>query len=290
LLSSAQIDHLTRKAHRMDETARYNRARWDALVAAKAVWTRPAADLDEGAARALLDPQERLGDVAGRDVLCLACGGGQQSVAFALLGARVTVVDLSEAQLRQDQATAARYRVTVATVQADMRDLSALEARGFDLVYHAYSLGFVPDAGVVFAQVARVLRPGGRYRFTWANPFALGLGVGDWNGAGYSLSQPYVDGALVEYADQAWVYNRDAATALVPPPREYRHTLSAVVNGLVGHGFIIEHLSDAADFTPDPQAAPGTWQHLVAVAPPWLTIWAAYRPDALADYSISRKG
>ena len=265
----------------MDESARYNQARWDALVGANAVWTRPAINLDPAAARALLDPEERLGDVAGLDVLCLACGGGQQSVAFALLGARVSVVDLSEAQLGQDRAAADHYGVTVTTVQADMRDLSALEANSFDLVYHAYSLGFVPDVGAVFAQVARVLRPGGRYFVMWGNPFALGLGGGDWNGAGYALNQPYTDGALVEYADQTWVYDREAAAAPVPPPREYRHTLSAVVNGLVAQGLLIEHLSDTAGFTPDPHALPGTWRHLVSVAPPWLSIWAVYRPDVL---------
>jgi SAM-dependent methyltransferase len=265
----------------MDESARYNQKRWDALVAANAVWARAATNLDPTMARALLDPEGLLGDIAGRDVLCLACGGGQQSIAFALLGARVTVVDLSEAQLRQDQAAAGQYGLPIATLQADMRDLSGLGASSFDLVYHAYSLGFVPDAGTVFEQVARVLRPGGRYRFTWGNPFTLGIDVSDWNGTGYALSQLYVDGALVEYVDQAWVYDRNAATAPVPPPREYRHTLSAAVNGLAAHGFVIAHLSDTADFTPDPQAAPGTWQHLVAVAPPWLTIWALYRPDVL---------
>lgn len=265
----------------VDEIARYNRERWDALVAANAVWTRPAIDLDPAAARVLLDQEGQLGEVAGLDVLCLACGGGQQSVAFALLGARVTVVDLSEAQLGHDRAAADHHGVTATTVQADMRDLSALEAGSFDLVYHAYSLGFVPDVSAVFAQVARVLRPGGRYFVMWGNPFALGLGVGDWNGAGYALSQPYTDGALVEYADQAWVYNRDAAAAPVPPPREYRHTLSAVVNGLVAHGLLIAHLSDTAGFTPDPHDPPGTWRHLVAVAPPWLSVWAVYRPDVL---------
>ena len=37
-------------------------------------------------------------------VLCLACGGGQQSVALALLNANVTVFDLSEGQLDRDGA------------------------------------------------------------------------------------------------------------------------------------------------------------------------------------------
>jgi SAM-dependent methyltransferase len=224
--------------------------------------------------------------VAGKDVLCLAGGGGQQSVAFALLGARVTVVDLSEAQLQRDRAAAAHYGLDITVQQGDMRDLSMLAADSFDVVDHAYSLGFVPDIGVVFGQVARVLRPGGSYNFNYANPFSLGLTQYDWNGAGYSLKHPYVDGAEHRPVDSPWVYDRSAAAAPIQPSREFRHTLSTVVSSLVAHGFVIQHISDYSDFTPDPEAEPGTWRHFVSVAPPWLTFWAMYRPDVLPPRTV----
>lgn len=38
-------------------------------------------------------PAGLLADIDGKDVLCLASGGGQQSAVFSLLGAKVTVVD-----------------------------------------------------------------------------------------------------------------------------------------------------------------------------------------------------
>lgn len=93
----------------MDEVAQYNIERWRALTQTNALFTRPYLTLDEAAARARLDPEGRLGDLRGKNVLCLAGGGGQQSVAFALLGANVTVVDLSEEQLQTDRAAAAYY-------------------------------------------------------------------------------------------------------------------------------------------------------------------------------------
>ena len=71
----------------MDDIARYNMARWDALVRARAVFTRPWLDLTPDEARQMVDPDGRLGEMAGRRVLCLAGGGGQQSAAFGLLGA-----------------------------------------------------------------------------------------------------------------------------------------------------------------------------------------------------------
>lgn len=260
----------------MDEIARYNRERWKALVGADALYTRPALDLDPASAREMLDPEGRLGSAAGKEVLCLACGGGQQSAAFALLGARVTVFDLSEDQLRRDREAAAHYGVHVRTRQGDMRDMSCFEEAAFDIVYHGYSLGFVPDAGAVFEQVARVMRAGGLYHFNCANPFFLGLSEKDWDGEGYTLKRPYVEGAEVTYEDQGWVYDRGKSGARVPPPREYRHTLSALVGGLIGRGFAVLHISDYSGFHPDPQAEPGTWDHFVSIAPPWLSFWASY--------------
>lgn len=264
----------------MDAVARYNIARWQALADANAPFSRPALGLDAAAAREIADPEGLLGAIDGRDVLCLAGGGGRQSVAFALLGARVTVADLSEAQLARDRATAAHYGLAVELVQADMRDLARLPARAFDIVCQPYALNFVPEAGRVFREVARVLRPGGRYYLQCANPFSIGIGTRDWNGAGYTLRYPYVAGAEIGSADEAWVAaNRPADSAPIPAPREYRHTLGAIVNGLAGQGFVLLHLAEFKDLHPDASAEPGSWQHLAAFAPPWLAFWSVYRPD-----------
>lgn len=264
----------------MDEVARYNMARWQALAAADALFTRPALNLDRASAQAKVDPERLLGEIAGKDVLCLAGGGGQQSVAFALLGARVTVVDLAEAQLARDREAAEHYGFTIATVQADMRDLAPLDADRFDIVHHPYALNFVPEVGAVFREVARVLRPGGRYYLQSANPFFSGIGTRDWNGAGYTLRHPYVAGAETTYADESWVYDRDKqAGEPIPGPREYRHTLSTLLNGLIEQDFALLHFSERKDQHPDPHAAPGTWPHLTAIAPPWLAFWSIYRPD-----------
>jgi SAM-dependent methyltransferase len=259
----------------VDDLARYLTARWRALAHANALFTRPYLGLDPKSARAKLDPHGRLGDVAGRRVLCLAGGGGQQSAAFALLGARVTVVDISEEQLARDSEAATHYAFDIETLQGDMRDLSRLDAHVFDVVWHPYSLNFVPDARVVFREVARVIRAGGMYHVHCANPFVSGIGEQDWNGAGYVLKQPYIDGAEVMYPDQAWVADLREA---IPPPREYRHTLSTLVNGLVENGFVLRHLTDREDFYYDPNAKPGTWPHLITVVPPWLQFWAVYAP------------
>jgi SAM-dependent methyltransferase len=270
----------------MDEAARYNQARWQALADADALFTRPKLGLNADDALALIDPEGQLGPLADRDVLCLAGGGGQQSAAFAVLGARVTVVDLSGAQLARDREVAAHYGVPIETIEADMRDLAALATASVDLVYQPYALNFVPDVVSVFREVARVLRPGGRYYLQCANPFYSGIGTRDWNGAGYTLRHPYLDGAVTTGTDEGWVYDRTKRDGEpIPGPREYRHTLSTVLNGLIGAGFVLERVADDKDLHPDTDAEPGSWSHFTAIAPPWLAFWSIYRPDILSASS-----
>ena len=263
----------------MDEIARYNIQLWQALADADALFTRPNLDFTPDSAREFLDAEGQLGEVAGKAVLCLAGGGGQQSAAFALLGANVTVFDLSEAQLERDQQAAAHYDVDIGTVQGDMRDLSALPSTFFDIVYQPFSIGYVPDVRVVFAQVAKALRPGGIYYLAGDNPFLCGMSAADWNGEGYVLKAPYVDEAMYVSPDPEWVYARSRQP--LPDTREsrlYRHTLANLLNSLLGLGFTLLHVSDSKHIYPDANAEPGTWDHFVAFAPPYVSLWLRFLP------------
>jgi hypothetical protein len=56
------------------------------------------------------------------------------------------VFDLSEAQLNRDREAAGPFRFDIKILQGDMQDLSQFEEAAFDIVYHSYSLGFVPNA------------------------------------------------------------------------------------------------------------------------------------------------
>jgi SAM-dependent methyltransferase len=268
----------------MDEVARYNKERWEALAQAGVMFSRPFLELTSQTAREAIDPYGVMGDVVGKNVLCLAGGGGQQSAAFALLGANVTVLDLSDTMLQRDRETAERYHLTIHTEQGDMRDLSRFAAGSFDVVWHAWSLSFVPDPHQVFAQVAYVLRPGGLYRLECANPFLVGEVSDSWNGEGYLLKQAYVGGEL-SFNDPDWSFADEAGNPQrVAGPREFRHTLNTLVNGLVRHGFVILGLWEGPAGSVA-TAEPGTWEHFIAIAPPWLTFWTAYRPEV---FSIDR--
>lgn len=266
-----------------DEISRYNKERWEELANANVAYSRPMLALDSQTARNMLDPEGLMGDVAGKAVLCLAAGGGQQSVAFALLGAEVTVLDLSETQLERDRAAAEHYWVEIRAVQGDMRDLGIFAQSSFDMVYHAYSINFVPDVRPVHREVARVLAPGGLYRMEWFNPFVQTVDEASWTGEGYLLRHPYTNGRQLTDLFPHWdVEVGEGVSRKIASPYEYVHSLSAVVNSLADHGFVILRArEDVGDATDGVEPEPGSWQHFMRVVAPYLTFWTRYRPDVL---------
>ena len=96
---------------RADEVFRNNQAGWDRRVEEQDVWTRPVSPDEVARARRgdwavvltphIPVPRDWFGDIQGRDILCLASGGGQQGPILAAAGARVTVFDASARQLRR---------------------------------------------------------------------------------------------------------------------------------------------------------------------------------------------
>jgi SAM-dependent methyltransferase len=269
----------------MDAVYRFNRERWEALAKSGALYSRPWLDLEGERALTRVDPRGDLGSVRDKDALCLAGGGGGQSAAFSVAGARVKVLDIAEGQLARDREAARHYGYDVVTVQGDMRDLSAFVSGNFDVVYQPYSITFMPDCREVFAEVARVLRPGGRYIVQVANPFAVGLGTSAWNGRGYEVRAFYEQGAEVACNDEDWVLPKGAQIPPIDGPHEYRQLLSTVLNGLIDLGFRLLRLREEPGHGRPDETRPGEWGHFMAVMPPWFFVLAELE-TAVARSSI----
>lgn len=100
--------------------------------------------------------------VDGALVLDLGCGSGAFSRALDAAGATAVAVDMEMADL-----AAARTRPRRSAV-ADARRLPFPEA-AFDGVVCSNVLEHTPSAGVLFAEIERVLRPGGWAWVSWTN-------------------------------------------------------------------------------------------------------------------------
>lgn len=253
----------------MDNITKHNRKQWNALADANVMHSIPWLDCTPEKAAEFVYRYDFIRDVRGKNVLCLAQGGGKASVAFGLLGANVTVTDLSDVQLDRDREAAAHHRLQIRIVQGDMRDLSAFSDDEFDLVWQPYSLNYSPEVEPVFAEVARILKPGGIYNVTLANPMAQALKGESWDGEGYPLRGFYTDGEDISCYYPQWdVEQADGSIVKVDSPHEFRHNMSTVLNSLAGNGFVFLRMEEWMRRDENPE--PGSWPHFTQMAPPWF--------------------
>ena len=218
-----------------DEYRRQNQTAWDRL-ADGSQFARLATD-DE-----CLEPLKTLdgrgwlpASVVGLDVLCLASGGGWQSILYASAGARVTVVDLSQGMLDLDAREAARRRLSVRTINASMDDLSVLTDESFDIVHQPVSTCYVPDIVRVYAEIARVLRDRGLYISQHKQPTSSQITRRDERNHFVVGIEYFHTGPLPRTEDTS--YRERGAV-------EYLHRWDDVIGGLCRSGFAIEDLRE----------------------------------------------
>ena len=108
-----------------------------------------------------LVPKAWFGELSNKDVLGLACGGGQQGPLFVAAGARVTILDNAETQLSSERLVADREGYDATIVRADMTKPLPFEDESFDIVFNPVSICYIREVRPLWREVARVLRPGG---------------------------------------------------------------------------------------------------------------------------------
>ena len=271
----------------MDSIARHNKDCWEGLSEAGIDYSKPILDLTEDSAWSLINRDRISLEVCGKDVLCLAASGGQQSAAFGVLGANVTVFDICESMLRKDVETAEHYGFRIRVEQGDMRDLGVFEDESFDIVWLAYAINFVPDAAPVIGEASRVLRPKGHFKMSFSNPYFMGVyekynrayQEGRLRWKGYAVTEPYTEGAEIKVPEPfIEVWPSDDEEVKVRVPKTFRHTFGTMLNLLVQNNIRLlglwEHHTDYYFDELDPDPDPGSWDHFDNLIPGYISIWA----------------
>jgi SAM-dependent methyltransferase len=133
-----------------------------------------------------------LGEVQGRAVLEVGCGAAMCSRWLIGEGAFAVGVDLSAGMLRHARAAGERTGVAVPLVQGDAQRLPFRDGV-FDLAFTAFgAIAFVEDSAAVMREVARVLRPGGRWVFATTHPIRWAF-PDDPGPDGLCATMPYWD-------------------------------------------------------------------------------------------------
>lgn len=113
---------------------------------------------------------EMLGDVAGRQVLDLACGPGFLTRQIGRRKAHVTGVDISVEMLRRAREHARSLPNAVTFYEMDAASLAPSWTESFDIVVCNMAMVDMPDIDAVLAEVARVTKPEGRFIFSVTHP------------------------------------------------------------------------------------------------------------------------
>ena len=233
----------------------YNRDMWNKQVEYGNPWTLPVSPEVIAAARrgewsvGLTEqkPVPRLwfpADLRGLEVLCLACGGGQQGPILAAAGAQVTVLDNSPRQLEQDRLVAEREGLEITNVEGDMRDLSMFPDLRFDLVFNPVSNPFIPDVIPVWRESFRVLRPGGVLMAGFMNPDVYIFAYPESEQGVFIVKHklPF-DSLKFSEEDRLREFGNDS-------PLEFSHSLTEQIGGQLEAGFMLTGLYE------DTQTAP----------------------------------
>ena len=238
---------------RVDEVAKVNQDGWDRRVEERDVWTRPVSPEEIECARSdnwsvLLTPnrpvpREWFGDIKGKNILCLASGGGQQGPILAAAGGQVVVFDASTKQLEQDDAVARRDGLSLVTRQGLMHDLSSFADQSFDIIFHPASNCYAPDIEPVWRECFRVLRIGGALLSGFMNPIAyiFDQGAQERGELVVRFKLPYADIVDLPAEEVRRLIERDHTV-------EFSHTLEAQIGGQLKAGFLLTHLFEDTDY------------------------------------------
>lgn len=177
-----------------------------------------------------------LGEVRGKQVLEIGCGGGQNSIALAKWGATCTGLDPSSVQLEHARHLAQAEGVVVRFVDGVAEDLGAFAERAFNLVLSSFAFDYVTDLRRTFGEVGRVLRPGGLFVFCHSHPWFQAVG---WHLAG-DPDAPDVGEYATWPAIDEWEWSFGDGTSA--PMRGHFRPLAQILNQLIEAGFRLERL------------------------------------------------
>ena len=231
----------------MKESSRVNKAAWE--YDAYAFWLRHNGQPEELAAKLTADPMRglkrhgpHLGDVRGKRIANICGSCGKKAVPLALLGAQVTVFDIS----RDNQ----RYALELARVAGAALDYQVcdvmeidLERYGgsFDVVYmEGGVLHYFHDLAAFMGLMHALLRPGGRMVLSDFHPFtkvldALGLQTKQM---GYFCTDVF-EGEMAHAC-----FYPEEIRAQFPRCLLRRYTMSEIINAVIRAGFTLRQLEE----------------------------------------------
>ena len=190
--------------------------------------------------------QSEVGAVDGKSILHLQCHFGMDTMSWARLGATATGVDISDTAIDLARKLDHELGLGVRFIRANVYDLPDLLDERFDVVYTGVgAICWLPDLDAWAAIVARFLKAGGTFYMLDVHPMSLVFDVVQDPDGKPDLRPEYSyfpdpDGILDDGERPTYA----GSTPIKTPVYEWQHSLSEVVNALLGAGLTIESLNE----------------------------------------------
>nr|WP_239028205.1 class I SAM-dependent methyltransferase [Pseudonocardia acidicola] len=202
----------------------------------------------------------------GARVLEVGCGSAPCARWLATQGALPVALDLSRGMLRHAAALGDATGITVPLVQAGAERLPFADA-SFDLACSAFgAVPFVAEPRQVMREVARVLRPGGRWVFAVNHPMRW-MFSDDPGPDGLTVTQSYFDRTPYVEVDAT-----GAATYV-----EHHRTIGDRVRDVVAAGLVLTDIVEP-EWPEGRETVWGQWSPLRGALFPGTAIFCTRRP------------
>ncbi|MDN4606939.1 class I SAM-dependent methyltransferase [Sporosarcina highlanderae] len=186
---------------------------------------------------------ERVGDVDGKRILNLLGSKGNKAVCFALLGADVTVVDISVENKRYAFELAEAAGVSINYIVKDVLDIQSEELSSFDIVILEMGvLHYFIDLIPLFRMVSNHLKEDGLFIVRDYHPFVskvLGFVDGEVEFDGDYFSEECIE---VDVAYSTLLTEEKRGDLYKNVIKHW--TISEVINALISAGLIIRKMQE----------------------------------------------
>lgn len=181
---------------------------------------------------------EELGPVKGQSLLHLQCHFGMDSLSWARMGARVTGIDFSEKSIQMAKELGLEENIHAEFHCCDVYDVPMiLDNRQFDIVFTSYgAINWLPDIDRWAQVAAQSTKRGGTFYMVEFHPLLRTLDEDGFLKYSYfHREEPYEDPEGT-YTDGGDLFSSKSY--------DWQHSMSDVVNALIGAGFRIELVNE----------------------------------------------
>ncbi len=212
-------------------------------------WVRTAGSPQERAERDKENPEKMLKQYAqyfdtyeGVKIANICGSCGKKAIPLALLGADVTVFDISEANKKYAVETADAARVTIGYEVCDIMEIDMNKYEGFfDVVFmEGGILHYFHDIDAFMKIMNSLLKKGGKMICSDFHPFTK---ISDALG----LQQPIMSYFSTDIFEGEMAHARfyeEEIRRQIPKCQYRKYTISEIINSIIGNGFILERFDE----------------------------------------------